>query len=107
MEQAIHTPTCQKLNIFLYTIYNLDFARIQDKTSFSPLFQEISELIEIEDALLLGRQQICYVLCCFTENMIHLVEYTDKAEQLQADYFCDRLSHTCIRALDSGSLQKE
>ena len=107
MEQAIHTPTCQKLNIFLYTIYNLDFARIQDKTSFSPLFQEISELIEIEDALLLGRQQICYVLCCFTENMIYLVEYTDKAEQLQADYFCDRLSHTCIRALDSGSLQKE
>lgn len=106
-EQIITSPTCQNLRAILQNIYNLDFSLIQDKCAFSPLFQSITDLIEDEDALLLGRQQICYVLRCFTENLIQYHNFTGKAEQMQATYFCDRLSHTCIRALDSGALAKE
>ncbi|MGM9941446.1 MAG: diguanylate cyclase domain-containing protein [Bulleidia sp.] len=106
-EHVINTPTYSTLHTILAGIYTIDFNVIQDKSVFSPVFQQISELIENEDALNMGRQQISYVLRCFTENLIHHQTYTQQQAKNQADDFCDRLSHTCIRALDHGALQKE
>lgn len=106
-EHVITTPTYRNLRTILYRIHNIDFSITKDKAYFSPLLQEITDLIEDEDALSLGRQLVCYVLRCFTENMVSHRSYTGNEEKTRADEFCDRLSHTCIRALDNGALQKE
>lgn len=106
-EHVTTTHSYHKLHDILQVIFNLDFSLIHDTNSCSQLFQDIFDLIENEDALSLGRQQICYVLRCFTENLVRHRTYQKKEEQIQADTFRDRLSHTCIRALDTGSLHKE
>lgn len=101
------TQTYKKLRSILFSIYSLDFTVLHQQDVFPPLFQEIYDLIENEETLSIGRQQICYVLRCFTENLVQNQTYTDISQQTQASQFCDRLSHTCIRALDTGFLHKE